>query len=169
MTVTGDFTKILAGPCEIKLDGTSIGHTQEGVAFTYTPSVRERTVDEYGETPIELILTGERIEVVARISQWELAKLRVAFPAGVQGTDYQGIGRPAGYELGSNQAKELVIHPLEQSGTTYDVTLWKAVAGSPVEIGYNNEGDRMFEVTFLALADPTKPSDQVLGKIGSPS
>ena len=62
----------------------------------------------------------------------------------------------------------MVLHPLEEAGADYDVTIWKAVPASPVAIGYNNEGDRVFEVAFIALADTAKADGMVLGKIGSP-
>jgi len=168
----GDLSKILAGPCEIFL-GTpeaSIGHTQDGVEFNYEPDIRERNVDAYGSTPVELLLIGENIEVTTRITQWELAKLKKAMPAGLQGSNYLGLGRTAGFHLAENEAVLMRIHPLEQGAVTdYDVYLWRTVSNAPVAIAFNNEGDRVFEVTFKAMPDESRQEGQLLGKIGSPS
>ena len=163
-----DLSAIEAGPCQVKYDGVDVGHTQDGVEFNYEPDIRERNVDEYGTTAVELILVGENVTVAMRITQWELANLKIVIPAGLDGTSYLGIGRKPGFKLG-DQAKELVLHPLENAGgdDSEDVTLWKAVPNSPVPIGYNNEGDRIFEVTFKALPDTTKADGLILGKIGA--
>jgi hypothetical protein len=165
--VTGDWGAITAGPCELTLDATSVGHTEGGVEVNYEPELRERVVDELGSTPVEVVLAGERLSVTCRIAQWALAQIRHAIPAGVTGSDYIGIGRQAGYELAANQGKELIIHPLEVTGTSQDVTLWKAVASSPIAVGYNSEGDRLFEVTFTAVAVEAKPDGQRLGKFAA--
>ena len=167
--MTMDLTKIQAGPCQLTWGGTNLGHTQDGVEFNYEPDIRERVVDKYGSSPVELILIGERVTVVARLTQWELAKMKAAIPAGLQGSDYLGIGRIAGFHLRREEAEELVIHPLEQATTQYDVTLWKTVASAPITIGYTHDGDRVFEVTFFALQDESKMDGQTIGKIGSPS
>ena len=75
--------------------------------------------------------------------------------------------RKPGMKLG-DQAAEMVIHPLENvADPSEDITLWKTVVNSAVGIGYNNENDRIFEVTFKALPDTTKDDGQLIGKIGA--
>lgn len=164
----GDLSKIQAGPCSVKYDVTDVGHTEEGIEFNYEPDIRERVVDEFGTTAVELVLIGENVTITVRIAEWVLANFKIAIPAGLDGASYLGIGRKPGFLLGS-KAKQIVLHPLEKAAgdTSEDATFWKAVPNSPVAIGWNNDGDRIFEVVFKCLPDPAKPDGKLIGKIGA--
>jgi len=162
-----DLTKVQAGPVKVFLNGTEVGHTETGVEFVLRPRFVERTLDEFGETPVELIHTGDTCEVKLRCGEWVLANLKAVYPPGLDGGSYLGFGRKPGFRY-STAAKTLVLHPLElpDQDSSNDVTLWKAVAASAVQVGFTNEGDRLFEVTFRALPDLSKEDGMLLGKIG---
>lgn len=51
--------------------------------------------------------------------------------------------------------------------TSQDLTIHSAVATQPVEIGFTPEEDRVYEVTFTALVDPTQPDGRLLAILGS--
>lgn len=165
-----DLADIQAGPCSLTFASSGdLGHTEEGVELNYEPEIRRRVVDEYGTSAVELVLVGENLEVTCRVAEWVIAAWKLAIPAGIDGTSYLGIGRKPGYKL-SAKAEQLTIHPLENVGdTTEDVILYKAVASSPVPVGWNNDGDRVFEVTFTALVDATKEDGNLLGKLAAPA
>ena len=164
---TRDLSKVTSGPCKVTLDGVDVGHTEEGVEFVLSPHFRERYDERYGATIVDLIHTGDTCEIRMKLTQWELANIKAVYGPALDGTLYAGFGRKPGAKY-SSYAKQMVLHPLEEAGADYDVTIWKAVPASPVAIGYNNEGDRVFEVAFIALADTAKADGMVLGKIGSP-
>lgn len=164
----GDLDKIKAGPCKITLDTTEIGHTERGISLNITPIMRERKVDEFGETVVDLVHQGDTFEVTVTIAEWVLANFKAAFAPALDGTTYMSVGRKPGFSYRS-VAKKLTIHPLEVVGTTEDVILYKAVAISPVAIGYNSDDDRVFEIVFKALPDTTRGDGNLLGQIGIPA
>ncbi len=164
-----DLSKVQAGPVTVSVGGEAIGHTEGGVKLKVEPVLREVKADSAGALVTDLVHLGTRCEVTMRIAEWVLDNLGLAVPSGTDSSTYLGLGRAPGLRL-STVAAQMTLHPAELDGadTDYDVVLWKAVAASAAEVGFNAEGDRVFEVTFIALPDPTKDDGELLGKIGSP-
>ena len=170
-TIEGDILNVKIGVCKVTLDDTDLGHTKEGVSFSYEPDIADVGVDQYGSTPIEKILTGENLQIKLQLAEQTLANMKIAIPGGSHETGAQGsrleIGRNAGYGL-SNEAYELRLHPInnEDADLSEDVVIYKAVAVEAFEVGYKVDEQRVLEVTFQALIDEAKSVGNRLGHIG---
>lgn len=152
--------------------GVSLGHTSGGVTFNYEPSTEDLTADQYGDTPVDKVLTGQNVTVVANLAEPVVGVLNAAIPAGLHSVagagERIGIGNDAGYSL-RGDSKQLVLHPVDKSAsdTSEDIVIYKAVVADSVELNYEVDGQRVFEVTFSALIDETYGTGRRLGHIGS--
>lgn len=158
------------GACTVTFGGVSLGHTKGGVTFTYSPKFEDLTADQYGDTPIDKVLTGEEVTIKVNLAEPQVAVLNNIIPAGghTSSTNERlGIGTDAGYSTRSD-AKALVLHPVDRSSSdvTEDITLYKAISAEPVDLNYEVDKQRVFEITFTALVDETYASGRRLGHIG---
>lgn len=156
----------------ITFGGVSIGHTSGGVTFHYEPKTDPITFDQYGETPVDVIMHGENVQIVANLAEPVVAVLNSVMPSGSHSVggagERLGFGVDAGYSL-RNDAKLLVLHPLDKSAsdTSEDVNIYLAVVADTVELNYEVDNQRVFEVTWTALVSETYGSGRRLGHVGS--
>lgn len=163
-----DLANILSGPAKITIGGVDIGHTEGESRLTMKPLFREQKADATGDSLVDLVQVGMDISLTTRVTEWTLAGLQLLFPLGLFGASYLGLGGADTTRLRS-QAAQLIMHPLDldAADTSRDVTFWKAVAASVVAVGFANDLDRVFEVTFRILPDPAQPAKMNFGKIGA--
>lgn len=163
-------TNIKIGAVSVNFDGTDLGHTMGGAVFNYAPEYADILADQFGNTPVDKALLGEVVTVKVSLAESIIANFNVAMPASTLAGGSSGratIGRDAGYRL-SSVAGELILHPLvnDASDLSDDIVLHKAVVMDEVEVPFNNEDERVFEVTFVALVDTTKSDGNYLGFVG---
>lgn len=158
--------------CTISFGGVTLGHTNGGIVFHYEPKLNPLTADQYGDTPIDMVLGGETIQVVANLAEPVVDLLAVAIPEGTENSAGSGarlhLGRDGGYGLRLN-AKQLVLHPIEKaaSDTSEDVVLYLAAVADTVELNYEVDNQRVYKVTFQAFLSETYGNGRRLGHIGS--
>jgi len=163
-----DFSKIKAGPCSITFNGVDLGHSQGGVGVSFYTKWRDRLVDEYGETVVDKVFQGESLELTVKLTQSQFATLKAIMPMySYSAGSYLSFGRTVDGSKLSDDAAELVIHPFDTSGTTHDLTVFKAAVGGPVGWEYNNDSDRVYDIVFMALPDSTRGDGDRLFKLGS--
>lgn len=162
-----DITEVKLGVCEVSFNNVDLGHTKGGVVVSYAPEYVDIQVDKYGNTTADKRLLGEKFTAKVPLAESTLANLSVAMPAGTTTANKITLGSKAGVGL-AGLAHLLVLHPQanEASDRSEDVIFYKAVAGSPVELGFTNDGVRIIEVTFEAMIDETKSDGDYLGMIG---
>ena len=156
------------GACSVRFNNVDLGHTKGGVTFSYAPEWTEVNVDQYGNTPAEKYLTGEVITIKVPLAESTIANMKVAMPAGTfagVANARMTLGRDAGLKL-SSVAAQLVIHPLNEGTRVNDIVLHKAAVHSTVELNHVIDGEKVFELEFVALVDETKTSGNYLGLIG---
>lgn len=166
----GNATNIKIGACKMLFGGRDLGHTKGGVTVNYAPEYSDIVADQFGETPVDKALLSEALTVVVPMTESQLANIKVAIPLATEVGATDGrltVGKNAGARL-SSVAEQLVLHPLANADAdaTDDLVLYKAVVADEVEIAYNNEDQRVIEVTFMALVDTTKADGSWLGHIG---
>lgn len=160
------------GAASITFGGQTIGHTSGGVTFHYEPHLNDIIFDQYGDTPADKILGGENLQIVVNLAEPVVDLLQVAIPEGIQagsgGNKRLTIGKDAGFSLRS-VAAQLVLHPLDKtvSDTTEDVVIYKAVVADTVELNYEVDNQRVFQVTFQALLDESFGNSRRLGHVGT--
>lgn len=160
------------GDCDVFLNEIHLGHTKGGVDFKFERSFEDLTVDKYGETPIDMALTGQNLVVEANLAEVTNDVFNVAVPEGVYAVgsldDKLGLGTDSGYLL-RQDAKPLRLHPRNKAATDYseDIYVWLAVSSEPLELGFKIDEQRVVKVTFRALVDESQPNGQRLGRIGA--
>jgi len=166
------------GVCNVKFGETDLGLTKGGVRFAYSSDVYEATVDQFGETPVDILLTKESVEVTVPLAEYDLTKLAAAFPFAnlvTQGTGETAkkrldFGGRAGESL-IQYAGTLTLHPknLKETDASEDVTVWKAIPRPGIEFAYNTGSERVYNVVFTGIVDSDKdPGGQLFG-IGDPA
>lgn len=167
-----DITQVeIEGPCRITFKGIDIGHTIDGVTLSVDRALADVTVDRYGTTPIDKILTGTDARVKFKLAQFNIRNFDIAMPeTSSQDTaigDRADIGADAGYSLRPD-AGLLVIHPLKYAtgDLSHDVNLYKAVNVNPLELSYKIDDQLVFEMDMQALVDESYGTGRRLGHVG---
>jgi hypothetical protein len=162
-----DATNISMGPCSIVFNSVDLGHTTGGVTVSYEPTWTEIKVDKFGEAAVDKYLGGEKLTAKVKLSEFTMANLKVAMPAGTQTVKKITLGAGVGARL-SDSAALLVLHPIANlaADRSEDVVMYQAAVDSAVELPHTNEGEKSYEVTFTALIDESKSNGDYLGMIG---
>ena len=147
-----DITNVKLGVCTVTFNKIPLGHTKGGVVVTYEPAYHNVTVDAYGETPVDMRLLGEKLIAKVPLAEATLANLQVAIPEGTTSGSKLTIGSTVGDSL-SDEAKELVLHPIENTPSNLDddVVFHKAVVTNTVEIPFQNDAERVIEEMVFLL------------------
>lgn len=157
-----DVTKIVGGPADVQIADVSISHTQGGVTVTVTPKNRMRTVDQYGESPVAVIHTGDQCKVTAPFAEWTAAVLAQVYDPGVNNVAYLGVGRSAGFLY---TPADLKVIPFLTADAAKKAQFPKAVPVGELSLAFNNDDDRVFNAEFEILADPAAADGELMGKI----
>lgn len=165
-------TNVRVSAANVSYNGNDLGHIQGGVTITYAPEYHDVQVDKYGNSVAEKVLIGENLTVECNLAESTVTNYLIGIPASTSagGGDRATIGRQAGRRM-STDAKQLVIHPIENGATDYsdDVVIHKAIASADMESAFEVDGERLIPVTFQAMIDETKTDGNLLGHIGDSS
>lgn len=75
-----DTNNVKLGVCKIFYGGVDLGYTKGGVEVTVTTSTHEVKVDQFGETPINELITGRQVGVKAPLAETTLDNLVAIMP-----------------------------------------------------------------------------------------
>lgn len=168
------FEEIKLGPCNIVYGDLTIKHTDAGVKLHVEPLYREIKTARHGGSIVDHRITGWTIKAVVPMKQTDWLSLKAAATFLQQvgdGVSKALVDRALGTSMRA-QAKELTMHPVENAAedVSDDVTLWLAGPVTPMELGYDYEGERMYSVEFLAY--PKEDDNPAIGNymsIGDPA
>lgn len=163
-----DVTNVKVGACSVVFNSVDLGHTKGGVEVSYEPIYHDVSVDKYGETIVEKYLMGEKITVKVPLAELTIANLKVAIPQGTFAGAANArltVGHSAGTKATDNAA-QLVLHPLNMGTLANDIVLHKAYVASVVNLQMKVDEENVYEVEFEALLDETKSDGNYLGLIG---
>jgi len=163
-----DVTNVKVGACSVVFNSVDLGHTKGGVEVSYEPIYHDVSVDKYGETIVEKYLMGEKITVKVPLAELTIANLKVAIPQGTFAGAANArltVGHSAGTKA-TNNAAQLVLHPLNMGTLANDIVLHKAYVASVVNLQMKVDEENVYEVEFEALLDETKSDGNYLGLIG---
>lgn len=162
----------VAGPCRITFKGIVLGHYVEGIELTAEREFVDVVVAQYGNTPVDKVLSGNRLMVKFKLAQTEWDQWNAAIPEtssydGASTADRADFGADAGYSLRAD-AGLLVIHPLKNVATDLsdDITIYKAVSVENIVMPLAVDEQRTIEVTFEALVDESYGTGRRLGHYG---
>lgn len=164
----GDITNVQVGVCSVSFNALDLGHTIGGVEVSYEPEHHDIMVDKYGNTVVQKFLTGEKMSAKLALAEYTIANLRNAMPqtgfAGAANTRIT-IGAAAGKKA-TDDAYQLVLHPINEGTRRHDVVIYKAYVASTVVLPHKNDEEKVVEVTFEALLDESRSDGNYLGLIG---
>lgn len=148
-----------------------LGHTLGGAEFTFEREFTDLTVDQYGNMPVDMALTGQNLMIKAFLAEPTNQNLGEAIPEGIyasSGSDSKlSMGRDSGYML-SDDAVLLRLHPRKNTPSNHneDIYIWKAVSVETVTLPFKVDEQRVLEITWRALVDETQVSGNRLGQVG---
>ncbi len=170
----GDITLVRTGAHKITVDpaGTpkTAGFTHGNLTFTVTVNKRDVLVAEYGTTPADIEITGQRCTVKWTMIERSLKILDIAlqgiYPYAYEtATTERGIGR-SGIQRASVRGKQILLHPLSQgAGTGQDITLQQAIITPTGNVELSDQGDQLWEVEADCIVSPSASDGQLLALI----
>lgn len=167
-----DATKVAIGACQVTLAGTDLGHTLDGVELTIEREMVDIVVDQYGSTPYDKALTGQKVKAKFKLAEITVANLAKAIPEGtLTSTTRLTFGTDAGTLL-RQFAGLLRLRPLKNvagNSAVDDVLIYKAVSTEAIPLNYKVDEQRVIEITMEGLVDTTQSSGRLLGEFGTVS
>ncbi len=170
--------KINIGVADITFtpDGTDIpiylGLTKGGTTLTYTPEFYDITADQTGNTPLDSILIGEAVQVVASLLDTTVDHIATVVPTADKEvedgkTKAVTFGRRPGLRLG-NHAGVLRVHPISAGvgKTDKDVIVYRAANKANLELAYQLEDEWVIPCEFVGYPDDFRPEGDQLFRIG---
>lgn len=158
--------EITGGAAILQINNVDIGHSIGGISFKYTKGTRNRVVDRYGNSPVDVINVGDEASVTAPLAEWSEAVLAEVFQQGEDGTSdptpFMGLGRRAGTYY---DKKPLKIVPIAVPDNTKYVELFACCPTGEIELVHNNEDDRVFNTEFIACIDESQDDGSLIGKV----
>jgi hypothetical protein len=143
----------------------AVGYTDDGIDMTYTPTVKDITVDEE-MAPVAKLLTAEKLSISAKLAEATLANLNNAISASTYTNDPAGSAQLL--KLGSGTLNTVLVGvegPAPGTNLKRVIILYKAVAQAAVSMKMQRKDKVVIPVNFEALADSTKPAGQRLAEI----
>lgn len=168
----GNISNVRIGVCNINYNSVNLGHTKDGVVLKFDRKFQDVTVDEYGDIPIDSVLTGQDLTVEVTLAEPTIANLLASIPEAGRDSGAQGsrlnLGRSAGWSARTNASFQLVLHPISKAASDLsdDIVIYRAFSTEPIELPYKVDEQRVFKVTFRALVDETYADGRRLGHIG---
>lgn len=167
MQTTYSEDNIRLGVCEVSYAGSHVGHTLGGCNVRITTISVEKKTDKYGDVPVGYNDLGTRIEVTVNIAEETISNIASYFPTGATGihglsTDIVSFGRTVGTALTGGR---LVLDPVDGGEP---IVIYKAVPNpdETQEIGYTNDGQRVWSVVFKGLPQSFRDEGDQLFRIG---
>lgn len=162
-----DSTQERLGACTLTVDGTDLGLTFGDVVYTATAPLVEAHPSQHG-APSEMFTGEGRIVVTGTFAQTlEQTTLlgKILADSTVAG-DKVSMGRTPGFRASQN-AFELILHPEDQSGTTKDLTIYRALGVGNFESLYSREAVQGFPFEFMGLYDVSRSNGDRLWSLGN--
>ena len=171
MTITKGYIEMSGA--QVTFGGTDLGVTEGGITFTYsqTWSIFRPDQTTMAEKPF---LTAEDATLVCPLAEYKISNLLVAMSTGtLTGTDAASDGK---IEIGGGShatadLKELIVTPAIGAGTldtdaNHKITIYLAICTESVDIGFNREGARIIQCTFMAFRDSSQTAGKQLFMLG---
>lgn len=162
-----DISNVKMGVCSVTFGTTALGHTKGGVTVTYEPDIHDINVDQYGSSPAEKVLIGQKLRATVPLAETSIANLAIAIPEGEAGAESIKIGGNVGLRL-SGEAETLVLHPIanDSDDLSEDVVIYKAIVTNSIDIPFKVDEERVVELEFEGIIDETRSDGDMLGLIG---
>lgn len=146
------------GVCTVLFDDEDLGFTKGGVEVTVATTTHEVKVDQFGETPVNEIITGRTITAKVPLAETTLENLVAIMPGATLITDAEDATKKkvvvsTGVSMSLlDTAKTLVLRPKGTTGAE-DVTIYKANCAGELNFNFKLDEERVYIATFKGYAD----------------
>ena len=151
------------GPCEVwygvKAAEAILGPYFETVSMRTTTESSDVFESAFGKTPVDSIMCGYgETTVTVPFTRLSLANLAIVIPgASVSGSGFIAQAQDAIGRSEYDSSKSLILKPIVNGVPSTDVSEWlqfdHAYPNVDMEIVYDNEGQRVFNVIFKCFPD----------------
>ena len=167
--MAGTFThsNMRTGAAVVYVGGTCVGVTLGPAEWSPELMTRNRVTSRHGESAVDIVQTGEGHTVKVTLAENSIAALTIAFPEGATSTPTRYFGRVPG-GLASAHTAQLRLRPAILDLTddnSEDLVLHKAYVTAVDPVGWTDDEERAFAVTFTAILDDTKDDGKKFGYI----
>lgn len=171
MPVSTQTKNVKLGPCKVTFGAVDLGLTKGGVEVTLTTNKHEVTVDQFGSTIINDLITGRTGSVKVPMAETDLAKLLIVFPGAVLVTDAttptkKKLNIPTGVGLSLiDVAQKLVLHPTANAAENKadDFTVPICAPAGSATFSFQVENERVYAIDFQMYPDEVTGLLAVLG------
>lgn len=159
------------GPCTLTWKTQDLGNTLGGIKITYDRKYTDLKVDKYGDTPVDKALTGTDIKITTKVAEPVVSMIQRVLTESQSnsGTLGSNVGLAAGEgALLRQNAGLLVMHPISKgTDTSEDINIYLAVPTMALNINYEVNNQKVYDLEFDALVSEAYVTGQRLGHIGS--
>jgi hypothetical protein len=156
---TGAFPNLTGVAATDFADFDSPGYTQDGVEADHTTTDKEIRADEESD-PIDVIIDKESNGINVKLIQTTMKNLYYSMAGATMPDDntitFGGKFRPDLFTLG-------LVGPATREGKVRELLLYRCYAKTALKIKMQRTSEAVYQVSFMALADSTKP---VLARTG---
>lgn len=158
MVITKTTQNTHLGFLQVFLDGQTAGFTEGGATITIEKETTPIQVDDFGSTPVDVVVQGTGATVEINFAQIEPEVISLVVPEGtLTASGTFEVGGTSGVSL-LGVAKQLVLSGTN-GVTSQQWTFHKAFVEAGTEIPYNREDQSILTVPFRAVPDPDRLSD----------
>ncbi len=140
------------GPAEVWIGGSSVARCVGGVKFKDEPNMAEIKEDITGDTPIGMVVTGQKVFLEANFTNASVTELETIIMGATQDAQgnlvvYSQVGRNI-----ADDAQEIELRPVVNGEVITDVTkhiiLLKAAMYSKLDLDFSVGNQKVFAVTI---------------------
>jgi len=144
------------GPCQVLFNGVDMGPTHGGVTFKEELHSVDIHEDGHADTPVDSVFTGRIATLEAKFTRLSLAQLAALIESATAGANNLKVKNSVGNTMFAD-AKEVILKPLVDNIPSATTTEWlhihRAYPIASVELGFDNQNQRIISVTFKCFPD----------------
>ena len=151
------------GPCHVLFGAkdaeVDIGKTEGGVVVNFATDVVDLMSDQFGTSPEEQVVTGQKTTITCPMAEVTLANLAFALNQSLKTSgEASGIAGEniVGLQL-STKAQSLLLKKYIGGGPSEDTQNWlrfpKAAPQGTFDFGFSKDSQRIASVVFTAFSD----------------
>lgn len=170
-----DTANVKLGVCQITYNGVDLGYTKGGVEVEVTTDTYKVTVDQFGESEINEVITKRSIVVRCPLAETTLENMVAIMPGAtlvVDGVDSNVKRVDVDNAIGTDLltiAQELKLHPIALAGAdaSEDFVVHKAATPGALTFAYKHDEERVYNVEFMGYPDVS--NSNMLFSYGDPA
>ena len=150
------------GPAALYADDVLLAANKD-IHFTVENQRVKQADSQFGTSAKGYIYTGSEVKMIANLSEVSLATLGIIVPGSTITSDEFMLSNPTGEQARDSAVKleaRLYVDNIVSTDPLDFVTLFVAVPDIKLDLGFDGENERMYQVEFEALPVTSVPSGE---------